>query len=305
MAAIYSNFYREFYLNTDGFIPTHPLDQTLFPGDFFQIRNGKIILLGNIFKLDLIEEMDLQRGIPLPPSNWQFSSGINTTFSKQGDSYSEKGMPTIQFLSQKLEFAEPGSFSFNGAKPESVRISNWNKFWESLTLKLTQTRYSFRKLYVVTEVATTSDWRLAIANRHDAELELWSDNEDSNWTDLFSISASKMVQTKDLFWHKMEHKRRPCFFKAKKLIVNPQSLDTFIGNLSRNINLQGESAASFFNYEFHESPFSHKRTKELNTETHLLDMLQSTELNAANALQFFSWIDASLDDVELLCRNLD
>lgn len=53
MDNIYRNFYRNVYLRSGGYIPSHPLGCAIFPGDFFQIRNGHIVILGNIFTIKL------------------------------------------------------------------------------------------------------------------------------------------------------------------------------------------------------------------------------------------------------------
>jgi hypothetical protein len=64
MENVYRNFYRNFYMRTNGFIPVSPLGQTVYPGDFFQIRNGQMIVLGNIYRNGVIEPQDIEMGFP-------------------------------------------------------------------------------------------------------------------------------------------------------------------------------------------------------------------------------------------------
>ena len=50
-------------MNTHGFIPTKPLNQNVYPGDFFQIINGEFIVLGNIFRKKVVFSFCLVREI--------------------------------------------------------------------------------------------------------------------------------------------------------------------------------------------------------------------------------------------------
>ncbi len=74
MNLLYKRFYREMFLKTNGFIPSKPIDQNLYPGDFFQIRNGKLIVLGNIFREALVDrdDIELEYEIKLNSDAWSF-----------------------------------------------------------------------------------------------------------------------------------------------------------------------------------------------------------------------------------------
>src|SRR4051812_37706380 len=86
MDKIYRNFYRHFYKHTGGFIPVQPLTQSILPGDFFQVRNGNMIILGNIFRGGIVERenVEIGYGIPLNPAGWHFSDAVKKAFSSRG-----------------------------------------------------------------------------------------------------------------------------------------------------------------------------------------------------------------------------
>ncbi|HET6992936.1 MAG TPA: hypothetical protein VFJ43_16510, partial [Bacteroidia bacterium] len=62
-------------MRTGGFIPTKPLNQNVYPGDFFQIINGEMIALGNIFLKGVVDNdnVEIGYGTKLNPANWNFS----------------------------------------------------------------------------------------------------------------------------------------------------------------------------------------------------------------------------------------
>ena len=56
MERVFRNFYRNFYHRTGGFLPTQSHDLRISPGDFFQIMDGDIMVLGNILRKGLIND---------------------------------------------------------------------------------------------------------------------------------------------------------------------------------------------------------------------------------------------------------
>ena len=298
MENAYRNFYRTFYMNTGGFIPTKPLNQSLYPGDFFQIRNGEMIVLGNIFRARVIDPMDCEIGneIRLNPVTWNFSDGVTKPYSGRG--HSTQTGSGFEFSKQILSFDKRGSFFFKAEAPEAVKIMNWNGIQQQLIIRLTQTQYSFRELYVVTECATTESWTLAIAGAPKAELEITTDIENFGLVDIFGHHSARTVQSKDIEYYHREPKRRPSFFKAKRLAVQDEKLETFISQLISAQQSQNDWAREFFNYDFHYDHVYMPQVKD--SQISLLDMLQSNQLNPNTALLYFKWVDANLDDIEKL-----
>jgi hypothetical protein len=300
MENVFRNFYRQFYLRTGGFIPALPLNQNMLPGDFFQIRNGQMILLGNIFRNGIIDRdyVALSEVIQLNAAGWELSDGVSKAYSGRstGNGPIEGN---FEFSKQLLVFADSGSFLFKGTSPECLRINNWPEWQQALIIKLTTTVYSFREVYVVTECVAPANWTLAVAGAPEAELEIATESENFGLVDIFGHHAARTIQSRDIEYYHREEKRKPVFFKAKKLAVQDDRMQLFISNMIAQAQGCNEWAAEFYNCDFH---FDYRFSYELEqyTKAGLLDMLQANELNPNTALQYFKWTDANMDDVEKL-----
>jgi len=282
MDNVYKKFYDNFYMRTNGFIPTKPLNQNMYPGDFFQIRNGEIVLLGNIFRNNLIQvdNCEFEYNIKLNPANWMFNEGVTKPYSGRGSGHNP--------------------FFFRGNNPESVKILNWNELQQELIIKLTQTIFSFREIYVVTECAVTSDWTLAIAGSEHAELEIATESENFGLVDLFGDNAARTIQAKEIEFYHREEKRKPAFFKAKKLVVQPEQLEVFISELIIDRSKHSEWVSTFFDFDFHHDSLNFSAPVSMNAQACILDMLQANQLNPNTALLYFAWADANMDDIAKL-----
>ncbi len=301
MDTLYQKFYKGFYLRTGGFLPTKPLNQNIYPGDFFQIINGEIMILGNIFRKAIVgpEQVIMDYGLKLNPANWNFSDGVTKPYAgRESGSNAIEG--TFEFSKQVLKFKEPGSYMFKGEEPESIKISNWSDIKDELIVKLTQTIYSFRELYLVTECATNASWTLAIASHKHAELEIATGDENYGLVDIFGHSSSRTIQSKNIEYYHRQDNRVPSFFKARKLVVQQEKLETFISELiTQRMNLQ-EWADDFFDYNFESSQTAHVPRYTEQAYSSVLDMLQANQLNPNTALLYFTWGDMSLDDIQKL-----
>ncbi len=300
MERIFRNFYRTFYNRTGGFIPTQPYDQSIYPGDFFQITNGEILVLGNIFRKGLINSSDTMfgEGVHVSPIGWVFNDGMSKPYAGRG-----KGHGPIEgefeYSKQVLAFAYAGSFFFKGTNPESVRIRNWEDIQLELIVKMTQSLYSFRELYIVTESAATSDWTLAVSGGPNSELEIATDEDNFGLVDIFGHHKAKTIQSRDIEYYHRDQKRKPAFFKAKKLVVRDEKLNVFISDLIGSRESHHQWAGGFFEYQFQHEP-GYLSPGMIRSRAGVLDMLQANELNPNTAPLYFTWSDADLNDIEKL-----
>lgn len=294
------NFYRHFYMKSSGYIPSKPLNSSLFPGDFFQIQNGEIIVLGNIYHNNVIApgEKEIDYGFKLNPIGWSFGEGVQKPYSGRG-SGTDPISGEFEFNKQILTFDKKGSFIFHADAPEAVKITNWNELQQELIIRLTQTYFSFRELYVVTEVVSAAEWNLIIAGAENAEVEISGEADSFGLSNLFSHHSSKVVQSRDIDCYYREKKRKPCFFKAKKLAVREEKTDTLTTYITAQIQEQNQWANNFFDFNFEASEMYMPYSPEYNS-LNILDMLPANELNPNTALQYFKWADTSLNDVEKL-----
>lgn len=295
------SFYRNFYLKTGGFIPVKPLPHTLYPGDFFQIKRGEMITLGNIFHNNLIdpEEGVFRYGIKINPNGWHMADGIVKPYY-HSDTKNVLEEAEILFNRQRLYFSRRGSYYFSATDPESVKLANWNELQQRLIIKFTQSCYSFRDLYVVTETAAASCWVLAVAAAADAELEVSVESEATEATELIRHPFAKMTRMQDIDFFYREPNRKPCFFKAKKLAVHDERTDIFISDLIAQGTGRNTWASNFFKCDYYYDPLQPQPLLPGVAQASVLDMLQANELNPNTALLYFKWIDATLDDVEKL-----
>ncbi|MDF3026760.1 MAG: hypothetical protein K0S23_1067 [Fluviicola sp.] len=304
MDQIYKNFYQHFYLRTGGFLPTKPLNQNLFPGDYFQIINGEIVLLGNLYRKEIIDpkKVKLSTAITLNATSWNFSDGVSKPYSGR---WSGQGAVTgeFEFSKQVLKFANKGSFCFRAKEPVSIKMSNWNDIQQELIIKLTHSLFSFRELYIVTESATATSTTLAIAGESDAELELATEQENFGLVDIFGCPSTKTIQSKDIEYYHCETRRKPAYFKAKKLMVQEEKLSAFVSNFMVNSSNPSEWVDQFFNTTFHHEVDYSSSIDSRNAQGVFLDMLHASELNSDTALLYYKWADTNLDDVEKLFGN--
>lgn len=278
-----------------------PLTGNAHPGDFFQIRNGEIVFLGNIFNPQIIDqfEVDFEFGMLLNPSSWSISEGVSKPYSGRGTGHNPID-GEFEFSKQILAFKDKGSFVFKGENPEAVRIVNWDGIKDELIIKMTQTYYSFREVYVITECAVMNNWTLAISGAPEGELEIATESENFGLIDLFGHSSSKTIQSKDIDYYHRESNQKSSFFKAKKMIVNDGKVEHFVSDLLTRRSAHQKWAKSFFPYEFYhlDGMYSDLATGTVNAS--VLDMLQGNQLNPNTALDYFSWTNTSLDDIEKL-----
>ncbi len=299
--AVFKKFYKKFYNKTNGFIPTKPLNQNLYPGDFFQIKNGELILLGNIFRNRIVSVADVsfEYDIKLNASSWSFSDGVSKLYSGR-DSGHNPIEGEYKYSKQILAFDGFGSFFFKSNNPEAAKIGNWGAIQNELIIKLTQTLFSFRELYVVTETAITSDWTLAIGGSDKAELEIATESENFGLVDIFGDASCKTIQAREIEFYHRESRKKPSFFKAKKLTVRQEHLDVFISQLVQEYTKIPSWIENFYDFDFNLEDVGFSTPNPTNAQTCVLDMLQANQLNPNTALAYFTWEDANLDDIEKL-----
>ncbi len=295
-----SKFYRECYLQT-GWIPMQPLVRPIGLGDVCQIHHGCFQPLMNIDQISLIEDTLVSPKIILNPIDWRVNDGVQQTFCStervvqeaafetqicEGESVEQEVYDNYSYWTkQVLSFAHKGSFLFHGDLPECRLILNWHKIMDDAILKLTQTHYTFRDIYVVTGVATVDDWGLAISGEPHAQLDMSAETQNTDLFNLISHKTAKTDQCKNISAYEKSNNQTAYFFKAKKLVISDEMHDRYLIRLLENQrDLSERAIANWFN-------------------NNLLNLIKANELNLATTMNFFNWVDASLDDVERLLGN--
>jgi hypothetical protein len=275
-----TQFYRHCYLKT-GWLPAQPLTHKLAVGDVCQIRNGRFMPLLNIGDAHLVENLLLGYDLPLDSPGWDLSQGTHQSFSETLTEQDPDG-EQYQWTRQAVEFLHRGDFIFHAKSPKACLLLNWSQIRDDLTLKLTQLHYSFRHAYVVTGVATAEEWGLAVAGQADARLEMTAEVCDSDCYALLSHDTAKAERCTGIARFEASRGRAAHFFQAKKLVMSDTMVDRYLTRIVENKDELGNAEIAHW------------------LRADLFDQIKSNELNLTTSISFFSWVDLSLDDVELL-----
>lgn len=301
MDNVFKKFYRGFFLKTGGFIPSKPLNQVVLPGDLIQVHQGQTMVLGNIYRQQVIDPVTyhILPGIGLHGANWRLEEGLSRAYlGTETQEMLPDGRATFQ--KQVLTFQGIGSFFFHGHAPEAVRIGNWSSIADELIVKLTTTQFSFREVYLVTETATTETWTLAVSGAKFARLEITDSDEENLAPDLFGGLSSRATRMREIAYHHRESSRRPSFFKAKKLVVSQDKVQLFMSQLIAGQQYDNSWTRDFFEYDIFPAGEPYPSPITLPTQNSVLDLLQVNQLNPNTALEYFRWEDANLNDIERL-----
>ena len=277
-------FYCDLYHKTGGFFPIFPESQTLLLGDFFQIRSGKCLPLGNIRDLEAPEPIVCGEPIALRSEDWRFRSGVRQCFRLTEEISGENG-PIPPRSKQVFEFEEAGSYLFLGKNPQERSHLNWTAMKDELTLKMTQEAYSFREVCVVTGVVEVSSWGLILAERGQAQLTVSSEVTEPDFFQWFSDESSRIERSEHIQAVQQRQPTRPPFFKAKKLVLNEKKREFYTRKLYEKQTPPGNGRAD-----------SSSLANWLQTD--LLNLVVADELNLSTALEFFDWTNMTLDDLE-------
>lgn len=270
----YSAFIRDSYLQT-GWIPMYPFGQNIANGDVFQIQNQQMLSLLNIQQLGLTHPEKYSDFISLREHDWPESFACVQTLNKYFSEQTDQGIS--QLRQQHYAFQQSGGYLFKGKNPQGRFLLNWHKIADELIVKLTQSKFTFQEVYVVTDVAEMRHWGLAIAAHADAELHLLAESERS--TCLFDAENCQMTDSRYLSEYQHHQDRPLYFFRAKKLVLSAKKHDEYLAEMLHN---DGVMQTSY-----------HKNW----LQTSLLNLASSNELNINTCMDFFDWQEVGLDEV--------
>lgn len=271
-----ASFYQNFYART-GWLPMPAMTDAVAIGDVCQLQPGHAHALFNLASLNLLEPILSSGELALDPLAWSMSEGVHQAFCERLQTQ-ENGAAGV-LTRQMLTFDQAGSFVFHGLAPTARYLLNWNRLRDDATLKLTQLHYAFRHIYVVTAVATTRDWALAVAGQQDAHLEMAAETGTSDFSGLLGDGTARIERSKGLARTEQGRGRPAHFFKAKKLVIGDALYDFLLAQILAQVGPHGR----------------HTMLRLLDTDP--LNLLKANELNLTTAIDFFNWSDFSMDDI--------
>ncbi len=265
-------------VQSGGWLPMMPMTNTVVPGDFGQLRGDGLVTLGNILDLQMVQPIVASEVLALA-DNWCWTSGMISQYRGSETQTSEGEANYRRWQKQALGFDGAGSFAFHGRTPQGQWLLNWAEFVSDITLKLTQSLFSFREVVVVTAVAEVNQWGLVVAAGADAELVVISE-DNSDWSGL-SHQSAQLAQSKGLARAVLGCEQRAYFFKAKKLVLSQPISD----QLMQQLLCQSEP------------PYGAKLNHWL--AGGLINRLRLGEQNLNTCLEIFDWADVTLTDLQL------
>jgi hypothetical protein len=274
------DFYRDCFAQT-GWLPMQPLTQPVAVGDVCQLLQGRLQPLLNLEQAHLVAPLHTSAPVPLAPIDWSVARGVTQAASESH--WSDAGDDEQRLWKrQVLEFSQAGDFLFYGREARARLLRNWNHVRTDATVKLTQTHFGFHDVYVVTGIARTDEWGLAVAGQAGARLEMSAASDDFNWHALLGDTSARTERSEGMASYDVGRGQPAYFFKAKKLVLSDKMHDHYLNRLfdeevhERHVDIASWSRAS------------------------LLNLVRTNELSLTTCAEFFTWVDMSLDDVERL-----
>jgi hypothetical protein len=295
-----TQFYKDLFHNTGGYSPCGPLLEVVYPGDFFQIVEGKMVVLGNIYKMGFVDHDEIEIGNPTPlnPKQWNTKSGVTVPYLAKGDGVNVfEG--EVDFFREIIQFENRGSYAFLANSPELIKILNWNEIRNGILIKLVQTEFSFRDVYVVTECVTASEWTLAVAASNDAEIKIEKRSSEGYKGSFFGDREKNVSESKNLAFYHQEKNRKSNFFKAQRIVPNYDALEEYRQTRTLNTEPKCKWVKEFYDYNFTCDP-SHVAVP-ITAYSYGINLLKGNVLNANTALHYFEWQTFGLKDLERLC----
>ena len=270
----YRAFFRDCYLQS-GWIPVQPFGHSIANGDLFQIQNGQLLSLLNIQQLALTHSEEYSDKVRLREQDWPNNFACVQTQNNAYTEQTDSGFSQIR--QQNYSFEQTGAYLFRGRNPQGRFMLNWHKIAEELIVKLTQSKFTFQEVCIVTDVAEIPQWGLAIAAQANASLQLVAATNSGNC--LFEEENCQMSDSSYLSVYEHSHSRPLYFFRAKKLLLSAKKRDHYLKRMLHN------DAAIESSY--------HKGW----LQTSLLNLASSNELNINSCVDFFDWQDVGMDEV--------
>ena len=270
-------FYRDCILKTS-WIPMQNLRQEISIGDVMQIRHGSLCTLLNLSEAHLIEPLVISPAIPFGDCAWNFSYGAHQSHTEM-QAFDDANGERYSQTRQVLDFLHPGNFLFHATAGHAHLLLNWDQRKSDVILKLTQTHYQFREVYVVTAVATMREWGLVVAGQDEARLEMSAASNSHDQFSLLSHQSARVDVSRGIAHIDIGSGQAAHFFKAKKLILSDATIDRYQTRLAENTtHLKEKQVAQWLNAE-------------------MINVGRAADLNLSTCMDYFSWRDMSLNDI--------
>lgn len=273
-----ATFARDIYTHTGGWIPMNPITARVALGDFGQLSEGRLRILGSLADRGLQSHIVTATDLLLDRDRWRLEKGVQQSFCQT--EFIHEADDTQEYLTrQVLEFIESSAFFFSVEEPSCDLIVNWAEFSDDVIVSLTQAASQFREVYVVTSVVRSDRWSYAVAAKAGAQLETTTSLDEQDPMTLSSDRSCRVIRKSDLAEFAWGRDEPAWFFRGKKLTLAQDKRDAL---LRRLIGDTADASPQILSDWLRSDP---------------LGLLRAGELSIANCLDYFSWTDISLDDL--------
>lgn len=226
MISHYTNFYKDFYRMSNGYIPLWPFKTEADIGDLFVIRFGQMIKVGNICDkyFGVYEEIDMEDDWQSIMGSWRIQSGISHSFklkkatNSSGDPYEDAGF--------RIQFETMGAYFFDAPKVSQRSIKNFYEFKFKLLQELAAEKFSFKEVFVVTSMAKVETYSLLISSGNEAYAGISAKEEKDIPRNLKDLTRDEfkgeITDLKSIHVADISAKGGQLFFQAQKMEVSDQ-----------------------------------------------------------------------------------
>ncbi|MFK8006912.1 MAG: hypothetical protein AB8H03_11095 [Saprospiraceae bacterium] len=254
MTIHYTDFYKDLYRMSNGYIPLWPFATETNLGDLFVLRSGQMIKIGNIGDkfFGVYDEISIEQEWQPFQQSWDIQSGIQ-------ESYKSKKQVNIfcnpcETSGLKIKFDFPGAYFFHAPKVFHRSIENFYEFKFKLLQYLTSEKFSFKEIFVVTSIAKAQNYTLLISSGSNAQMVIDATEESTEAPQsLFGLIGNKIktevTQLDNIHTAHINKEGGQFFFRAQKLKASHQGKEIvrkyLIESLPESVKKNAENILEF------------------------------------------------------------
>lgn len=235
--------YNQNCFKLSGYLAASPTLAPLCVGDFAQVSQGQAKVLGNLLGVNFANEIIInETAITAKDSPWVLSEGVEHQQKlQQSDGLAVESANLGSWQKNIYQFKSPESFIFHGKEGINEGIGNWNDVSSEVTLRLTQSHYSFRQVLVITEVLRFDQWGLAIAAKANGQLELALQADmQLQGHDAHAVLSHQqrvMQSSRNMYFAGAGDDSQRLFYRAKMLVLSDALQDRARNDIIQNQHL--------------------------------------------------------------------
>lgn len=231
MIKLFSEFYKDLYNKSNGYIPNWPLNTEVNLGDLMLMRTGRMIKIGNIADpyFGVYEDISIEQEWTPSYEDWNISSGVN--YLVRSNRLALKLDDPLLILAERngvlIRFDYPGAYFFRTAQVCKKSILNFSQFEFKLLQQLASEKFNFKEVFVISSIAKAPTYALGLAGQEDASVAVSLDDElpslPHNLDFLTASKSDSLVNLESMTGvehFQIQKDSGSVFFKARKLCVS-------------------------------------------------------------------------------------